>query len=155
MLYQPLIHIPLLIFEPQRASRMDVYANTSAIDVLPTLLQVTGQRAAEWVEGQVLPPFAASEPDPGRSLYVVHAEKNEQLAPLTVGTYALIKGRYKLTAFFGYKELAEGKERVELYDLENDPEELHDLYPVEIGLTADLLAELKAKLDEVNQPYRK
>ncbi|MFZ5908633.1 MAG: sulfatase [Chloroflexota bacterium] len=155
VLYQPLIKIPLLVFEPGRTARQDVYTNTSAIDVLPTLLQVTGQRPADWVEGQMLPPFAASEPDPERSLYVVHAEKNEQLAPLTVGTYALIRGRYKLTAFFGYKELAGGKERVELYDLENDPEELHDLSPVETGIAADLLAELKAKLDEVNQPYRK
>ncbi len=155
VLYQPLIHIPLLIFEPRRASRMDVYANTSAIDVLPTLLQVTGQPPAPWAEGQILPPFSNSQPDPARSLYVVHAEKNEQFQPLTVGTYALVKGRYKLTAFFGYKELAAGQERVELYDLENDPEELHDLFLVETEIAADLLAELKAKLDEVNQSYRK
>lgn len=154
VLYQPLLHIPLLIFEPGRVAREDVYANTSAIDVLPTLLHVTGQRPAEWVEGQVLPPFSGLEPNPQRSLYVVHAEKNEQFHPLTIGTYALVQGRYKLTAFLGYPQLA-GQERVELYDLENDPEELNDLSRTEKTLTDELLAQLKAKLDEVNQPYRK
>lgn len=154
VLYQPLIKIPLLIFEPERADRHDVYANTSAVDVLPTLLQVTGQPPAGWVEGQVLPPFSGLEPDPHRSLYVVHAEENEQFRPLTVGTYTLIRGRYKLTAFFGYPALA-GKERVELYDLEADPEELHDLSLAEKAVAEELLAQLKAKLDEVNQPYRK
>ncbi|GAB4503020.1 MAG: sulfatase-like hydrolase/transferase [Anaerolineales bacterium] len=154
VLYQPLIHIPLLIFAPGRASRMDIYAHTHATDVLPTLLQVTGQPPAEWVEGQVLPPFSGHEPQPERSLYVVHAEKNEQFRPLTVGTYALIQGRYKLMAFFGYPQLT-GQERVELYDLENDPEELNDLSRSQKSLADQLLAQLKAKLDEVNQPYGK
>ncbi len=154
VLYQPLLHIPLLIFEPGRTARTDVYANTSATDVLPTLLQVTGQRPADWVEGRPLPPFSAAEPDPERSLYIVHAEKNEQFQPLTVGTYALVRGRYKLTAFFGYPQL-DGKERVELYDLENDPEEMNDLSLTQKTVADELLAQLKAKLDEVNQPYRK
>ena len=56
MLYEPLIRVPLVIFEPGRR-RSDVHAPTSAVDILPTLLHVTGQPAAGWAEGQILPPF--------------------------------------------------------------------------------------------------
>ena len=43
---------------------------------------------------------------------------------------------------------------VKLYDIEADPEELVDLSSSEKGVAAQLLRELKSKLDEVNAPYR-
>jgi arylsulfatase A-like enzyme len=154
VLYQPVIRVPLLIFEPGQRSRRDVYVNTSAVDLLPTLLHVTGQAPVDWVEGAVLPPFAPTEPDPERSLYAVQARKNKQYEPLTVATTALIKGRYKLMYFFGYDELGgAGHERIEMYDLEEDPEELNDLYATRRETAGDLFGELKAKLAEVDEPY--
>jgi len=153
VLYQPVIRIPLMIFEPGQKSRRDIYANTSAVDVLPTLLHVTGQEPVDWMEGTVLPPFAPTEPDPERSLYAVQARKNKQHEPLTVATTALIKGQYKLMYFFGYDELG-GNERVEMYDLENDPEELNDLYAAKRETAGDLFDELNSKLAEVDEPYR-
>lgn len=154
VLFEPLIRVPLLIFEPGASTRKDIRVNTSAIDVLPTLLQVTGRQPADWIEGRALPPYSQTATDPRRSLYVVHAEKNEQFAPLTTGTFAIIKGRYKLTAFWGYKELGAGGERVELFDLENDPEEMNDLLLIEKEVATDMLNELKTKLTEVNQLYQ-
>jgi hypothetical protein len=56
--------------------------------------------------------------------------------------------------FFGYERLGGNGERVELYDLESDPEELQNLYPVQKALGDGLLAELKAKLAEADQLYR-
>ena len=41
----------------------------------------------------------------------------------------LIDDRYKVLYFFGYEELGEGVERIELYDLVADREELHNLFP--------------------------
>ena len=41
VLYEPVIRVPLMIFEPGRNTRTDVYMPTSAIDVLPTLLGST------------------------------------------------------------------------------------------------------------------
>ena len=66
---------------------------------------------------------------------------------------ALRKGRYKLNYFFGYEELGSGVERIELYDIENDPEELQDLSKVENSISEEMLREVKAKLAVVNQPY--
>jgi arylsulfatase A-like enzyme len=143
----------LLIFEPGRKSRTDIFANTSAVDILPTLLHVTGQKPADWTEGIVLPPFASDENIEHRSVYVVQADKNEQLQPLAVSTLSIRKGDYKLMYFFGYEELGASGERIELYNIKNDPEELNDLYETEKEIGQELLNELKTKLKEVNAPY--
>lgn len=73
-------------------------------------------------------------------------------APFKKATLALMKGRYKLMYFFGYPELR-GNERVELYDIESDPEELNELSAAQPDLAHELLSKLKSKLSEVNQPY--
>ena len=153
VLYESVVRVPLLIFEPGRKSRADVYNNTSAADLLPTLLHVTDQKPAGWTEGIVLPPFASQKPDPERSVFVVQAEKSEQHRPLTIATIAIRKGDYKLMYFYGYEELGPGGERIELYNLKDDPEELNDLYDVEKEIAGELLNELKAKLEEMNAPY--
>jgi arylsulfatase A-like enzyme len=153
LLYQPVVRIPLLVFEPGRTARVDVHSSTSAEDVLPTLLHVTGEDAASWAEGTILPPFAPAAPDPDRVIYALHAMRNDPNAAITHATAMLLRGKYKLTYFFGYEQLGQGVERVELYDIESDPEELHDLYATETEKGAALLASLKEKLKEVNQPY--
>lgn len=152
VLHQPVIRVPLLIFEPGRKTREDVYTPTSAIDLLPTLLRLTGQEIPDWAEGVVMPPFAPASPDPERSLYVVQAKHNDKYAPLTRATTSIVKGQYKLLYFFGYDDLV-GRERIELYDLSEDPQELNDLYPARKEIGAALLDELRAKLVEVNKPY--
>jgi arylsulfatase A-like enzyme len=151
-LYQPVIRVPLLVFEPGRKVGVNIYTSTSAIDVLPTLMQVTGQKIPDWTEGVVLPPYAPTDPDPNRSIYALQAYYNDQYAPLTQVTVALIKGRYKLIYYLGYAK-AKQDEVVLLFDLESDPDELVDLYSSKPDVAENLLAELKAKLAEVNKPY--
>jgi arylsulfatase A-like enzyme len=152
VLYEPVIRIPLLIFEPGRNTRQNIYSNTSATDVLPTLLHVTEQRQANWNEGSILPPFVTLQ-DSERSVYVLQARKNAKYKPITEATIALLKGQYKLMYFFGYEQLGVGGERIELYDIKNDPEELNDLSLYKRETTAEMLDELKQKLVEANEPY--
>ena len=152
VLYEPVIRVPLLIFEPGRTDREDIHANTSVVDLLPTLLQVTGQEQAAWSEGGVLPPFSNSY-ESRESVYVLQARKSGAGEPLTEATVAQIKGQHKLMYFFGYKQLGSGDERLELYDIESDPEELNDLASSKRGTAAEMLEEIKSKLTEVNRPY--
>ena len=152
LLYQPVIRVPLMIFEPGQQTRTDIYANTSAADLLPTLLHLAGKGQAHWSEGNVFSPYAPTKPNPERDLYVVQARRNDQYKPLTVATIVLVKGQYKLMYFFGYDELG-GKERVELYDVQADPEEMNDLYSSKRETADELLNILKTKLAEVNKPY--
>ncbi len=151
-LYQPVIRIPLLIWEPGRTTRTDVQVHTSAVDVLPTLASVTGHALPDWTEGTVLPPFSQASPDPNRSVYVVRAAKNPPSSPLTRASTMLVKGRYKLLYFFGYEDRG-FQELVKLFDIQADPEELNDLSLSQKDVTTEMLAELKSKLDQVNRPY--
>jgi len=152
VLYESIVRVPLTIFEPGRVTHLDVYENTSAVDILPTILHITGQKPVGWTEGVVLPPYGSEEGFNDRDIYVVQPEKSEQFGPLTIATLSIRKGDYKLLYFYGYKEL-KGEERIELYNIKNDPDELHDLYQIEKEIGAELLRVLKDKLKEVNTPF--
>ena len=152
--YQPLIRVPLLIFPPGGTARTDIHSPTSAVDLLPTLLHVTGQKAADWVDGVILPPFAASAPDPERNIYAFQAYRSDPDSTLKQATGMLVKGKYKLTYYSGYyDELGADGKLVQLFDLESDPEELNDLSSLEKDVVKNLLLELKEKYAEVNEPY--
>lgn len=150
VLYQPVIRIPLLIFEPGRSAGLDVYEPTSAVDVLPTMAHVTGQEPPAWSEGRVLPPFA---PDLlTRGVFSVQAIDSDPNAPLTQASVSLVREKYKLHYYFGYDE-NNREDIVKLFDIQSDPEELTDLAQTKKGIADELLDELKTELTEVNEPY--
>ncbi len=151
VLYDPLVRVPLVISAPGQRQRVDVHTPTSCTDLLPTLLSVTGQAAAGWSEGQVLPTFGpASTTD--RSLFSIEAKENSSFAALQHASIALIKGDYKLVDYLGYEGYADVSE---LYNLANDPEEVEDLVAVQAGVAAELRDELLQKLKAVNQPFKR
>jgi arylsulfatase A-like enzyme len=149
VLYEPVIHIPLLIAVPGQEQRRDVYSLTSCVDLLPTLLHLTGRPVPDWCEGRLLPELGGNE-DSDRTVYSVEAKLNSMRRPLTRATVAMVRGAYKLIHYFGY----EGYEsEFELYDLGNDPDELEDLYSPTDPIAADMQSQLELKLREVNRPY--
>ncbi len=150
VLYEPVIRIPLLISKPNIRRREDVNIPTSCVDLLPTLLHATGRAVPDWCEGTVLPTFDSEATRSERSVFSVEAKLNPKYQPLTKGTVALVRDRYKLIHYFGY----DGYENeYELYDRVNDPQEAEDLYSSMKSVAADLQSELKTKLDKVNQPH--
>ncbi|HET6847018.1 MAG TPA: sulfatase-like hydrolase/transferase [Anaerolineales bacterium] len=150
-LYEPVVRIPLMIFEPGRTTPLEVHTPTSAADVLPTLAHVTGKPLPDWTEGVVMPPFAPA--DPARHVFVVRAAKNDARQPLTRASTSMIRDRYKLLYFFGYPE-KNIDELVRLYDLQADPEEMTDLSVAYADIAGDMLRELKRQIQEKDQPYR-
>ncbi len=152
VLYEPVIRVPLMIFEPGRKTGMDIHQNTSAVDVLPTLTHVTNQPVPDWVEGIPLPPYG-SETGSTRNIFTVRANKNGQYDPLTQASVMMVKDNYKLHYYFGYSLLPE-MQQVKLFDVKDDPEELNDLSTSKKNLADALLDEVVAKLDEVNKPYQ-
>lgn len=152
VLYQPVIRIPLLIFEPGRQQGMDIHTPTSAVDVLPTLAHVTGHLIPDWTEGVVLPPYDSSSPDPGRGIYIVRAHRIGADRPLTQASVSLIRGRYKLLYYFGYH--SDGVDDfMRLYDVEADPDELVDLLATHKDIAGELASELKSQITLANRPY--
>jgi arylsulfatase A-like enzyme len=150
LLYEPLLHVPLLISCPGQRQRVDVHTPTSCVDLLPTLLAAFGQPVPDWCQGQVLPGPGGSTDTGERSIFALEAKGSAVYRPLSPGTVALIRGRHKLIHYFGYPGY---EDEYELYDLENDPEELEDRYGVDRDIASELEHELEQKLQEVNRPY--
>jgi len=152
VLHEPVIKVPLMIFPPGGRDRVDVYDNTSAIDLLPTLQHVTGQEVASWAEGGILPPFSSSTPISDRDIYALHGDTSTD-GKITNGTAMLVRDNYKLMWYFGYEQLGGDKDMLELYDLRADPEELNNLHPAHSALAAELLVDLKSKLTQAENVY--
>src|SRR5512146_2654487 len=154
VLYQSIVRIPLLIIEPGQQQRRDVFASTNAVDVLPTLLKVTGHAIPTGVEGTVMPPF--DTPSADRSLFCVEAKDTGDAShkPLHPVSTMIVKGKYKLTRYAGYKELGGRDPWYELYDVENDPEEMNDLSASQPGIAGELRDELERRQAAADQPYQ-
>jgi arylsulfatase A-like enzyme len=151
VLHQPVIQVPLLIFPPGQRERVDVHDMTSAIDLLPTLMQVTGQDIPNWSEGVVLPPFSSSNTE--RDIHSIHGVRdNDEF--INKGTAILVRGNHKLIWYFGYEELGEGGEMIELYDIVADPDEMDNLYPSRKDLADELLGDLKSRFNEAENIHK-
>src|SRR5512146_418175 len=156
VLYQSIVRIPLLIIEPGQTQRRDVFTSTNAVDVVPTLLKVTGHPLPNGLEGTVLPPFADQAPSSDHSLFCVEAKDSDDSyhGPLHPVSTMIVKGNYKLTRYAGYWELRDRDPWYELYDLENDPEEMIDLSTSQPRLAAELRDELEGRLAAADKPYQ-
>jgi arylsulfatase A-like enzyme len=152
VLYEPVVRVPLLIFEPGRTQGTEITIPTASIDLLPTLAHVTGHPVPDWSEGTILPPFNASTPDARRGIYVVRAHNNEPHWPLTQASVTLLRENYKLHYYFGYQPYRI-KDFTRLYDIQADPEELVDLSDHYPDIAAELLEEMRAQLKIVDKPY--
>ncbi len=146
VLYEPLIHIPLLISVPGQTQRQDVYSHTSAVDLLPTLAKLTGEPAPEWGEGKILPGFRDAPVQDDRSVFAVEAKSSPKQGALNQVTVAVIKGDYKLIYYKGYPQTP----APELFNLADDPEELHDLASTQPSMAAELQQEIEDQLRRTN-----
>jgi len=150
-LYEPLIRVPLIISSPGQTSRVDVRTPTSSVDLAPTLLALTGRPIPIACEGVLLPGLGGEE-DAQRPIFSMDAKSSHVRGPIRTATLSIRKGQFKLIWYFGYEGLEDG---FELFDLENDPEEMSNLTAARPALFSDLRAELDAKLREVNAPFVK
>jgi arylsulfatase A-like enzyme len=151
-LHLPIIQVPLLIFEPGQTERRDVFTPTSNVDLMPTLLHLANQPIPAYVEGQILPPFQPSGAESSRAIFAAEAKSCDPTqVEIDPGSFMIVKEGFKLTYYKGYEQLENGEPLVELYDLENDPEEMVDLSKSEQDLADDLLDELRDKLNTASE----
>jgi len=150
LMHEPIVRVPLVIFEPGQTSRRDVVEKTSALDLMPTLSHLTGHQIPEWNKGHILPPY--NDKTRGRDIVIMDSRANEENAPIEKGSFTLIRGSYKLMYYLGYTEL-DGGEYIELYNIDTDPEEMNELSATKPDLANEMLQTIKAKLAEVNKPY--
>ena len=147
-LYEPGIHIPLLVSTPGQNSRKDVYSPTNSVDILPTLAHLAHEVVPDWCEGKILPGLGGVE-EPERSIFTVEAKSNSAFTPIKKATLAMRKGNYKLTHYMGYGT----EDFFELYDIHADPEELIDLAPSQPAFFKPMKDELLDTLEVKNKMF--
>jgi arylsulfatase A-like enzyme len=145
-MFQPHVRIPLVIFAPDQSSRVDIFEKTNAIDLLPTMMYITGKEIPDWAEGDILPPYRSSPLPSDRPIVTLRGRGIEEGQPIHKGSAMLIRGDYKLVYIFGFVKDLDGGELIELYNLKDDPEELSDLATSRPDIVNDMLMELKTNL---------
>jgi arylsulfatase A-like enzyme len=119
-MHEPSIRVPLALRYPRRI-RPGVVSDkmTLNLDVTPTLLELAGLKVPEWMQGRSLAPFMqGGEPSSWRKDWLYEYYDNT-FAPRNRGVRT---ERHKLIHYW------EAPEEFELYDLQEDPGELHNLY---------------------------
>ena len=144
LLYEPVIHVPLILSLPGQTSRNDIFTPVSSADILPTLSALTGHEVPSWCDGEVLPGFSIDTANErSKPVLSIEAKSNSAFTPLQKATISMRKGTSKLiyTTGYGFDDW------FELYDIHSDPEELQNLY-ADDALSRNLRAELLTQLEE-------
>ena len=149
LLYDPVVHVPLMISSPGQKGRQDVHSYTSHVDLLPTLANLTGNPVPDWAEGRLLPKLGGVEDD-HRSIFSMDAKTNSSFGPLHHYSMSLTRDHHRL-AYYSYPK--EGYQKYEFYDLDADPEEMKNLYASLPALAREMQEELLQKVSEVNKPF--
>jgi len=149
-MHEPSIRVPLSIRYPRMLkagiTREEMALN---IDISPTILELAGIKIPEWFQGRSLVPFMKGTPptDWRKDWLYEYFEYPgaEQVRP----NRGVRTDRYKLIHYFLPPQ------EFELYDLQEDPGELHNLYgdPRYAKLTADLLNRIDELRKETGDVY--
>lgn len=146
MLYDDLIHIPLIIKEPGQEEGVRVKTVAEQIDLMPTILDLAGMPLDGPFEGRSLKPALRAQAMDG-SVFSMNFEQNSRFKTLTNGSVAMIEGRWKYVHFMGrihypmMPRLADS-----LYDLDADPGENINLVNERVDIAAPMLASIEEQL---------
>jgi arylsulfatase A-like enzyme len=114
--YEDLIRVPLLARVPGGSNPgTESSALVTLVDLAPTLLEWAGQPVPERMSGVSQLPVLQGEAESVRS-HVIVENRHE---PTTIHLRTYVDQRYKLTVYYNH-------EYGELFDLEKDPNELHN-----------------------------
>ncbi len=147
--YQETLHVPLIIKWPgNRYAGMRIDERVSGVDVLPTLLEMIGLPIPDGLDGWSLVDMAGgadadanTDTRQERPLPVM-AEEGEYLARYCKVIY---EGPWKLLNFS-----SDGNHYPALYNLDDDPGELHDLAEQHPDVVERLSTRLWSTFDEDN-----
>jgi arylsulfatase A-like enzyme len=139
-LYQPMIHIPLIIHMPGQEQGKRTSSNAETVDIAPTILELTGLEIPGWIEGESLVKAMQGDHVSDKPRFSMSLKKGRG-GVFAWGTVAVIKDGYKYIY-----ALEDGWG--ELYNLETDPGEMDDIVRAHVGKAAELKGLILEKLRE-------
>ena len=142
-LWEPLVHVPLVVFVPGVAPRR-IEAKRSHIDLVPTVLELMGLPADPELHGKSLLAdlHAAAGEAEERDVYIDMPD-----GPFNEMRRAVLTGPSP-----GIKLIDFGSNRYELYDLRFDPNETKNLAasdPLQLRAAKEAMARVRATLKEL------
>jgi arylsulfatase K len=134
-LYDGSARVPMVIAGPGVAEKLRVPQPVSLIDVCPTFMQMAGLPARGGLDGESLLPLAQGETTDSRGwAYACFTGTT-----LNTSAHMLRKDKWKYVAYVGYAP--------QLFDMENDPQELRNLSSEQPDIVAQLDEELRSIVD--------
>ena len=121
--YEGAVHVPLIVSWPAGIkSGLRSEALVELTDLVPTFLESLGMPVPDHVQGKSLLPILTGEADPVKHRDFVRSEYHDAL-PMPDRSHAnmIFDGRHKIVMYHGH-------DVGELYDLEADPCEFHNLW---------------------------
>ncbi|MCU0913501.1 MAG: sulfatase [Planctomycetes bacterium] len=121
--YEPGVRVPLIVHWPDAAKTGQVRTElVSTIDIMPTVLAAAGMSVPSWMEGRSLAPLLGGASVPWREFLFTEMNFHQpnQFAPQRT----VRDSRYKLLLNLAPRA---DQAPVELFDLQNDPEEARSL----------------------------
>lgn len=143
--YEESMRVPLVAYGPGILPAGKVVTEIVAnVDIAPTVLDLAGLKPAPQFEGMSFLPLSRGDPPtrPWRD-HLIYEYYWEFALPHTPTTFAIRTDRYKYITYHGIWDLDE------LYDLQTDPHEMHNLTfdkalePLKARLRSQLYAELR------------
>jgi N-acetylglucosamine-6-sulfatase len=144
--YEETIRIPLLVRYPARAKAGSVASEmVLTIDLAPTLLELAGLKPAASLQGRSLVPILGQVPTAWRESFLIEYFSDTVFPRILNMGYSAV--RTTRAKYIEYRDL-QGMN--ELYDLEADPYEEHNLIgsPGAAALLKSMQAELQRLLQE-------
>ena len=136
-MYDGSVGIPMIISGPDLPKGKTVDTNVSLVDIFPSVLECVGAQISEdnrKLPGKSLWRFAQGEEDQQREVFSEYYSQG-----IYTAMFMLKKGNYKYVHYVG--------ERPQLFNLEEDPDEINDL--AENQAYADICKELELRLYEI------
>ena len=140
-LYEGSARVPLILAAPELSEGHRVAQPVSLVDVYPTLLDLSGGEGRTDLAGHSLVALASGRSSaradgrehPGVAFAEYHSNFQQ------TGSFMLRRGPWKLIEHIGYAS--------QLFDLEEDPDEVNDRIDSEPGVAAELAAEMRGIVD--------
>ncbi len=147
-LYEEQTHIPLVIKEPGQTEGKIIDGLVEQIDIPATILDLAHITIPSWMEGRSLVPLLRNKNLSSRPVYSMNFPQNMSRGhQITTGNIAVWEGDYKLIHWLSIN-------KSELYNLEQDPDELSDLFDKEPEISRRLLKLIKENLAKANERIR-
>jgi arylsulfatase A-like enzyme len=146
MLYEDLIHIPLIVELPTAATavgrRDELAAQT---DLAPTIAMIAGVTPFSGWAGRSL--VALPSDIQPRTIFSMNFEENNRRGRLTTGSVAALRSNWKLVRFLGKPKYPNMPElQIQLFDLAEDPHEQRNLASVHSDIVGTLSDQVDAQL---------